>query len=143
MAKKRQLNVRLPDALLSQLEERVQRTKMGMAAMVEVLLVQALQQQEISEPKSLQSDRLARLEQRIEALETKLATGSHDSQQVEVASSVEVLSLAPSTSIETNTDQSEEIASSITLEVRPAKQKKEKTNSKVPNPKIPSFKVPN
>ncbi len=131
MAKKRQLNVRLPDALLSQLEERVQKTKMGMAAMVEVLLVQALQQQEISEPKSLQSDRIDRLEQRIEALETKFAI------------SVEILPLAASTSIETNTDESEEIASPITLEVRPAKQKKEKINSKVPNPKIPSSKVQN
>lgn len=131
MAKKRQLNVRLPDALLSQLEERVQKTKMGMAAMVEVLLVQALQQQEISEPKSLQSDRIDRLEQRIEALETKFAI------------SVEILPLAASTSIETNTDESEEIASPITLEVCPAKQKKEKINSKVPNPKIPSSKVQN
>ncbi len=79
MAKKRQLNVRLPDALLDELEERVQKTKMGMAAMVEVLLVQALQHQTISVQDVEQGDRLDDLTKRIEALETKLADASNNS----------------------------------------------------------------
>lgn len=78
MAKKRQLNVRLPDALLDELEERVQKTKMGMAAMVEVLLVQALQHQEISAQDVKQGDRLDDLTKRLEALETKLADTSNN-----------------------------------------------------------------
>ncbi len=80
MAKKRQLNVRLPDSLLDELEERVQKTKMGMAAMVEVLLVQALQYQEPSAQDIEQSDRLDDLTKRIEALETKLANASSNPQ---------------------------------------------------------------
>ena len=79
MTKKRQLNVRLPDTLLDELEERVQKTKMGMAAMVEVLLVQALQHQEISAQDIKQGDRLDDLTKRIEALETKLADASNNS----------------------------------------------------------------
>lgn len=82
MAKKRQLNVRLPDTLLDELEERVQKTKMGMAAMVEVLLVQALQHQEISAQDIKQGDRLDDLTKRIEALETKLADASNNSQSI-------------------------------------------------------------
>ena len=82
MAKKRQLNVRLPDALLDELEERVQKTKMGMAAMVEVLLVQALQHQEISAQDIKQGDRLDNLTKRIEALETKLADVSNNLQLI-------------------------------------------------------------
>ena len=79
MTKKRQLNVRLPDTLLDELEERVQKTKMGMAAMVEVLLVQALQHQEIPAQDIKQGDRLDDLTKRIEALETKLADTSNNS----------------------------------------------------------------
>ena len=82
MAKKRQLNVRLPDTLLDELEERVQKTKMGMAAMVEVLLVQALQHQEISAQDIKQGDRLDDLTKRIEALETKLADVSNNLQLI-------------------------------------------------------------
>jgi len=120
--------------LLNQLEERVQKTKMGMAAMVETLLVQALQQQEISEAESVQGDRLDRLEKRIEVLESKFTAGSDDSQEVEVSASVEILPLSSST-VESNGDQSEgldtssdeEISSRIALEVRPVKHKKDKT----------------
>ncbi|PZU99436.1 MAG: hypothetical protein DCE90_02715 [Pseudanabaena sp.] len=71
MAKKRQLNVRLPDSLLDQLEERVIKTKMGMAAMVEVLLVQALQQQDLkNEP--IVDERIEDLVKRVEAIECHL-----------------------------------------------------------------------
>lgn len=72
MAKKRQLNVRLPDSLLDQLEERVIRTKMGMAAMVEVLLVQALQHQDLKNVPAV-DDRIEDLVKRIEAIESHLA----------------------------------------------------------------------
>ena len=72
MAKKRQLNVRLPDSLLDQLEERVIKTKMGMAAMVEVLLLQALQQQDLKNI-PVDDDRIEDLVKRIEAIESHLA----------------------------------------------------------------------
>ena len=68
--------------MLGKLEERVQKTKMGMAAMVEVLLVQALQHQEISAQDIKQGDRLDDLTKRIEALETKLADASNNSQLI-------------------------------------------------------------
>ena len=156
MAKKRQLNVRLSDALLSQLEDRVQKTKMGMAAMVEVLLVQALQHQEVSDAKSTQSDRLDSLEERIEALEAKFIMemiDSADSQEVERSTSVEILFVSSLSEIELDGDESnfngiislsdDGLASNINSEVRPAKQKKDKTSSKAPNSKDSNSKVPN
>ena len=72
MAKKRQLNVRLPDSLLDQLEERVLRTKMGMAAMVEVLLVQALQQPDLKNIPAVDGC-IEDLVKRVEAIEAHLA----------------------------------------------------------------------
>jgi len=149
MAKKRQLNVRLSDALVSQLEDRVQKTKMGMAAMVEVLLVQALQHQESSDSNSAQSDRLNRLEERIEALEAKFImemVGSVDSQEVEMSTSVEILPMTSLIAIETDGAQSNSngtisliddgLANHIDSEVRPAKQKKDKTSSKAQTTKF-------
>ncbi|MFZ4557055.1 MAG: hypothetical protein ACOYN8_11880 [Pseudanabaena sp.] len=156
MAKKRQLNVRLSDALLSQLEDRVEKTKMGMAAMVEVLLVQALQHQESSDSQSTQSDRLDSLEERIEALEAKFImemVDSVDSQQIEISPSVEILFVSSLSEIELDGDESNSnriislsddgLASNINSEVRPAKQKKDKTSSKAPNSKDSNSKVPN
>ena len=156
MAKKRQLNVRLSDALLSQLEDRVEKTKMGMAAMVEVLLVQALQHQESSDSQSTQSDRLDSLEERIEALEAKFImemVDSADSQQIEISPSVEILFVSSLSEIELDGDESNSnriislsddgLASNINSEVRPAKQKKDKTSSKAPNSKDSNSKVPN
>ena len=84
MAKKRQLNVRLPDSLLDQLEERVISTKMGMAAMVEVLLVQALQQQDLKNIPA-PDDRIEDLVKRIEAIESHLAIKPHSSVKEEVS----------------------------------------------------------
>jgi len=147
MAKKRQLNVRLSDALISQLEDRVQKTKMGMAAMVEVLLVQALQHQEVSDAKSTESDRLDSLEERIAALEAKFIVGmvdSIDAQESEMPTSAEILPMISPIAIELDGDGSNgtislgddgltnHIDSEVRSEVRPMKQKKEKTNSKVP-----------
>ena len=157
MAKKRQLNVRLSDALVSQLDDRAQKTKMGMAAMVEILLIQALQHQEAAdESKSPLSDRLERLEERIEALEAKFImemVGSVDSQEVEMATSVEILPMASLIAIETDGAQSNSngtislsddgLANHIDSEVRPAKQKKDKTSSKAPNSKLQNSKVLN
>jgi hypothetical protein len=157
MAKKRQLNVRLGDALVSQLDDRAQKTKMGMAAMVEILLIQALQHQEdADESKSPLSDRLDRLEERIEALEAKFImemVGSVDSQEVEMATSVEILPMASLIAIETDGAQSNSngtislsddgLANHIDSEVRPAKQKKDKTSSKAPNSKLQNSKVLN
>ena len=154
MAKKRQLNVRLSDALLTQLEDRVQKTKMGMAAMVEVLLVQALQHQETSDSNSAQSDRLDNLEERIEALEAKFIVEmveAVDSQQVDLSTSVEILPVSSASAMEPDADKSnvtislidDGLASDNDLEVRPAKQKKEKTGSKAPNSKVPNPKLPN
>ena len=157
MAKKRQVNVRLSDALVSQLDDRAQKTKMGMAAMVEILLIQALQHQEAAdESKSPLSDRLERLEERIEALEAKFImemVGSVDSQEVEMATSVEILPMASLIAIETDGAQSNSngtislsddgLANHIDSEVRPAKQKKDKTSSKAPNSKLQNSKVLN
>jgi hypothetical protein len=163
MAKKRQLNVRLSDALVSQLEDRVQKTKMGMAAMVEVLLVQALQHQEVSDSQSTQSDRFDSLEKRIEALEAKFAIEimeSVDSQEVEISASVEIFPMTSLVAIEPDGDEpnsngaitisltDDGLANHINSEVRHAKQKKDKTsskalNSKVPNPKLQNSKVLN
>jgi len=139
VAKKRQLNVRLPDALLTELEVRVQKTKMGMAAMVEVLLVQALQQQETSTSDLSQGDRFDSLVKRIEALELKFADASINSPQIEVIAVAEVL---PNTaSIDQVSDQvsdqdqvnglnaltGEELAHRLTVEVRTLNQKKDKS----------------
>jgi hypothetical protein len=143
MAKKRQLNVRLPDALLSQLEERVQKTKMGMAAMVEVLLVQALQQQETSDSESVEGDRFESLVKRIEVLETKLAGQSEQSDNLPKTEVVPTIKSLP-TAIEsiltevTIPDEveaqpsdltalnGEELANRLAVEVRTLKQKKDK-----------------
>ena len=149
MAKKRQLNVRLSDALLTQLEDRVQKTKMGMAAMVEVLLVQALQHQESSDSNSAQSDRLDSLEKRIEALESKFAISSTDSQEVEISDSAVIDSAVIDSDAEHSTANGasflndENPDSTITVEARPVKPKKEKQNSKIPNSKVPNTKIPN
>ncbi len=154
MAKKRQLNVRLSDALLSQLEDRVQKTKMGMAAMVEVLLVQALQHQEASDSSSAQSDRLDSLEKRIEALESRFAISSTDSQEVEISDSAVIDSPVIDSPV-TESDAEHSISNgagffnddnpdnTITVEARPVKPKKEKQNSKIPNSKVPNTKIPN
>lgn len=130
MAKKRQLNVRLPDALLSKLEVHVQETKMGMAAMVEVLLVQALQQLEMAERKPVESDLFDSLVKRIEALETKLADKPSDSLQVQPPISDESLSIAPSSP---NTSErvfaalsDKELSSHLAVAVRTLNQKKDK-----------------
>jgi hypothetical protein len=151
MAKKRQLNVRLSDALVSQLDDRAQKTKMGMAAMVEILLIQALQHQEAAdESKSPLSDRLDSrldsLEKRIEALEATLAISSTESPEIEVTAAV----------VETNSEQSildEPVVlndenqvgniNSQTLESTSSKPKKEKLNSKTSNSKPPNSKAPN
>ena len=149
MAKKRQLNVRLSDALLSQLEDRVQKTKMGMAAMVEVLLVQALQHQEASDSNSAQSDRLDSLEKRIEVLESKFVISSADSQEVEIFDSAVIDSAVTESDAEHSTPNEagflndENPDSTITVEARPVKPKKEKQNSKIPNSKVPNTKIPN
>jgi hypothetical protein len=147
MAKKRQLNVRLSDALLSQLEDRVQKTKMGMAAMVEVLLVQALQHQEASDSSSAQSDRLDRLEKRIEALEATFATSSTNSEEIEVTAAVVIeanseQSILDETVVLNDENQVCNI-NSQTLEGVSSKQKKEKPNSKTSNSKLPNSKAPN
>jgi hypothetical protein len=147
MAKKRQLNVRLSDALLSQLEDQVQKTKMGMAAMVEVLLVQALQHQEASDSNSAQSDRLDSLEKRIEALETTFATSSTNSEEIEVTAAVVIeanseQSILDETVVLNDENQVCNITSQ-TLEAASSKQKKEKTNSKTSNSKPPNSKAPN
>ncbi|GBO55391.1 hypothetical protein APA_3542 [Pseudanabaena sp. lw0831] len=131
MAKKRQLNVRLPDALLSKLEARVQETKMGMAAMVEVLLVQALQQLEMADCKPIESNLFDGLVKRVEALETKLADKPSDSQQVPPPVSDESLSIASSS---LNTSErvfaalsDEELSSHLAVAVRTLNQKKDKS----------------
>lgn len=141
MAKKRQLNVRLSDTLLNQLEERVQTTKMGMAAMVEILLSQALQQQVVADPDFAQSDRFDGLEKRIEALEAKFANQSSDLVEVESSSSIKsaIESLPDLTSLETSSDEAsanqandsealsiEDLANRLAVEVRTLSQKKDK-----------------
>ncbi len=141
MAKKRQLNVRLSDALVSQLDDRAQKTKMGMAAMVEILLIQALQHQEASdESKSPQSDRLDSLEKRIEALEATFAISSTDSEEIEVAASVVVEANSEQSTLNENHDSK---LNPQTLEAHSSKQKKEKANSKTSNSKVPNSKIPN
>jgi hypothetical protein len=69
MAKKRQLNVRLTDSLIDELEDRMHKTKLGMAALVEMLLEKALH---LPTEDSGQSDRITELEQRIATIEAKL-----------------------------------------------------------------------
>lgn len=152
MAKKRQLNVRLSDALVSQLDDRAQKTKMGMAAMVEILLIQALQHQEAAdESKSPLSDRLDSrldsLEKRIEALETTFATSSTNSEEIEVTAAVVIeanseQSILDETVVLNDENQVCNITSQ-TLEAASSKQKKEKTNSKTSNSKPPNSKAPN
>ncbi|WP_055075230.1 hypothetical protein [Pseudanabaena sp. 'Roaring Creek'] len=95
MAKKRQLNVRLSDALLDRLEERVQKTKMGMAAMVEILLTHALQQ-DMATPLAQPEDRYDELLKRIEAIEAKLADGDRFLQEEISSTEVEVAIASPS-----------------------------------------------
>ena len=152
MAKKRQLNVRLSDALVSQLDDRAQKTKMGMAAMVEILLIQALQHQEAAdESKSPLSDRLESrlesLEKRIEALEATLAISSTESPEMEVAAAVVVeanseQSILDETVVLNDENQVGNITSQ-TLESTSSKPKKEKPNSKTSNSKLPNSKAPN
>lgn len=71
MAKKRQLNVRLTDNLIDELEDRMHKTKLGMAALVEMLLEKALHLPSSTED-SGQSDRITELEQRVATIEAKL-----------------------------------------------------------------------
>lgn len=152
MAKKRQLNVRLSDALVSQLDDRAQKTKMGMAAMVEILLIQALQHQEdADESKSPLSDRfesrLESLEKRIEVLEATLAISSTESPEMEVAAAVVVeanseQSILDETVVLNDENQVGNITSQ-TLESTSSKPKKEKPNSKTSNSKLPNSKAPN
>jgi hypothetical protein len=152
MAKKRQLNVRLSDALVSQLDDRAQKTKMGMAAMVEILLIQALQHQEdADESKSPLSDRfesrLESLEKRIEALEATLAISSTESPEMEVAAAVVVeanseQSILDETVVLNDENQVCNITSQ-TLESTSSKPKKEKPNAKTSNSKPPNSKAPN
>jgi hypothetical protein len=130
MSKKRQLNVRLSDALLSKLEARVQETKMGMAAMVEVLLVQALQQVEIADREPIETDLFNSLVKRIEALEAKLADRPSDLQQMKTHVSDESLSIAPSSP---NSSErvfaalsDEELSNHLAVAVRTLNQKKDK-----------------
>ena len=152
MAKKRQLNVRLSDALVSQLDDRAQKTKMGMAAMVEILLIQALQHQEdADESKSPLSDRfesrLESLEKRIEALEATFALSSTESPEMEVGAAVVVeanseQSILDETVVLNDENQVGNITSQ-TLESTSSKPKKEKPNSKTSNSKLPNSKAPN
>jgi hypothetical protein len=127
MAKKRQLNVRLPDALLSQLEERVLATKMGMAAMVEVLLVQALQMQEVSENKVVPDDRFESLVKRIEALEAKFITQPESL----TAEALPTANTLPDFERHQPNDltalNAEDLATRLTVEVRMLNQKKDKS----------------
>jgi hypothetical protein len=152
MAKKRQLNVRLSDALVSQLDDRAQKTKMGMAAMVEILLIQALQHQEAAdESKSPLSDRfesrLESLEKRIEALEATLAISSTESPEMEVAAAVVVEATSEQSILDETVVLNDENQvgnmNSQTLESTSSKPKKEKPNSKTSNSKPPNSKAPN
>jgi len=134
MAKKRQLNVRLPDSLLTELEERVHKTKMGMAAMVEVLLVQALQQQEIAEPDLGVGDRFDDLVKRIEVLETKLASASSHSPQVEGSAAKQILPISTSIVDESSNQvlnldalSAEDLANHLAVGIRTLTQKKDKS----------------
>ncbi|PZO36752.1 MAG: hypothetical protein DCF19_20450 [Pseudanabaena frigida] len=138
MAKKRQLNVRLPDALLSQLEDRVLKTKMGMAAMVEVLLVQALQMQEVSENTAPPEDHVDSLVKRIEALEAKVFAQANTSTQTEIptleessSTTMSVANIAPDIEKHQTNDlealKGESLATRLNVEVRILNQKKDKS----------------
>jgi len=138
MAKKKQLNVRLPDTLFDRLEQRVLKTKMGMAAMVEVLLLRALEQESSDAERDGSGDRFDVLVKRIEALEAKLSIEPDDSHLVEasiveavvaVASIADFVASEPSPALESDVKllSAEDLALRLSVTVRALAQKKDKS----------------